>query len=110
MKSKVVNKTGVLRDVMLCQIEKTDIQFLFGYIVKHNNTRYRADDWFASSYVVEIRNHDKYCLVSTANSIYQVADYEIISVPLAAVENIRMGTPPRTAVAIVAGYFGKPIH
>lgn len=47
--------TGVLRDVQLCRIEQTNIQFLFGYIVEHINSRYKTDDWFASSCAIELK-------------------------------------------------------
>ena len=104
------NVTGVLRNVELCQIEDTETQFLFGYVVEHTNSRYSVDDWFATSFIVDIIPVGDYYLVKTANSTYRVPGYETINIPLQAITNIRMGTPPKTAINILNGTFGQTLQ
>jgi hypothetical protein len=100
--------TGILRDVEVCQIDETNITFLFGYVVTHNDCRYQAGDWFATSYIVNKERHDGYYIFTTANSTYLVTHYSKIIVPYNAITNIRSGTSPQTAIRICEGSFGKP--
>jgi len=102
--------SGTLRDVIICQIEKIDIEFLFGYVVEHTNAQYICDDWFASSYIQHIKNVDDCFVVTTANSTYQIPNYRTLVIPMAALDNIRMGTPPEKALRILNGSFGQSIH
>ncbi len=106
---KVTNSivTGVLRDVRLCTVTGTDVQFLFGYVTMHVSPRYAEGDWFASSYVVDINDCEDGMLVNTANSTYMVSGYKPIEIPSAAITNIRMGTQPEKALALLEGAYGK---
>lgn len=104
------NYTGQLRDVSLCKIENTDIEFLFGYVVEHVSPRFNKNDWFASSYLVKIEKINDYFVAETANSIYRIPAYTSITVPLKAIDNIRMGTPPEQALLILQGSFSQPLH
>ena len=102
------NYTGQLRDVSVCKIENTEIEFLFGYVVEHVSSRFHKDDWFASSYLVKIEKVDDYFVAETANSIYRIPTYTAMTVPLRALDNIRMGTPPEQALRILQGSFSPP--
>jgi len=89
--------TGVLRDVRRCYINDTGISFLFGYIVEHKSAQYKSGDWFASSYITDVRIiGGRYCFY-TANSVYMADNYASIIVSDASIDNIRMGTPPEVA-------------
>lgn len=104
------NYTGQLREVRLCKIENTDIKFLFGYVVEHVSPRFNKNDWFASSYLVKIEKINDYFVAETANSIYRITAYTPITVPLEALDNIRMGTSPEYALSILQGSFSKPLN
>ena len=83
---------------------------MFGYVVEHSNAQYARDDWFASSYILHIKSVGDYFAVTTANSTYQIPNYKTIVIPMAALDNIRMGTPPEKALHIIYGSFSKSIH
>jgi hypothetical protein len=100
--------TGQLRDVSLCKIENTDIEFLFGYIVEHVSPRFNKDDWFASSYLVKIEKINDFLVAETANSIYRIPAFTLMTVPLEALDNIRMGTPPEQAYVFFKALFLNP--
>lgn len=102
--------TGTLRDVILCQIDNTNIEFLFGYVVEHISIKFACHDWFASSYITKIKKVDDYFVVTTANSIYRIPTYKTMVVPMAAVDNIRMGATPEKALRIINGSFGQTLH
>jgi hypothetical protein len=104
------NHTGVLRNVTLCKIENTDIEFLFGYVVKHVSPKFNKDDWFATSYLVKIDKVDDYFMAETANSIYHISDYQSLNIPIEALDNIRTGTPPEKALQILQVSFTQILH
>jgi hypothetical protein len=93
--------TGSLRKAELCWIEGSDIHFLFGYVIEHSSPRYEKGDWFATSYIVNIEAFEDHYLFTTANSLYLVESFEMIEIPLIAVNNIRMGTPPKMALRLL---------
>jgi hypothetical protein len=88
--------TGRLTSAKLCCVIEHDIQFLFGYVLQHKSPRYLKGDWFATSYITNVEEVDGRYLFTTANSIYEVEGFESIAIPIAAIDNIRMGTPPET--------------
>jgi hypothetical protein len=106
----MLNYTGVLKNVTLCKIEDTEIEFLFGYVVEHISPKFNEDDWFASSYIVKIDSVDDYFLAETANSIYRISEYQSLNIPIGALDNIRMGTPPKKALQILQGSFTQILH
>lgn len=92
--------TGSLSNAELCWIKDSDVRFLFGYVIEHSSPRYEKGDWFATSYIVNIEAFEDHYLFTTANSLY-VESFEMIEIPLAAVDNIRMGTPPKKALRLL---------
>lgn len=70
---------------------------MFGYVFEHKSAQYKRGDWFASSYIEEVKVIDgRYCFY-TANSIYLADSYASIIVSDASIDNIRMGIPPEVA-------------
>lgn len=98
---KANHVTGMLTNARLCKIERTQISFLFAYIVSHSNPSFNVGDWFVSSYVICINDYDDYYLIKTANSVYQVPYFEEIEIPESAIEMVLSGTPPQTALALL---------
>lgn len=86
--------TGTLRDVRRCYIDNTEISFLFGYVIDHVSTRYSKDDWFASSYIREVKIVNGKYHFYTANSVYLTDNYTSIIVSDGDIDNIRLGMPP----------------
>jgi hypothetical protein len=89
--------SGILRDVRRCYIDDSSISFLFGYVVEHESKKFNVDDWFASSYIREVKAINGRYFFFTANSVYMADSYASIIISDACVENIRMGTPPEVA-------------
>ena len=80
--------TGTLRDVRRCYIDNTEISFLFGYVIDHVSTRYSKDDWFASSYIREVKIVNGKYHFYTANSVYLTDNYTSIIVSDSDIDNI----------------------
>jgi len=99
--SKNKHITGKLSHACLCRIEQTKIWFIYAYVVCHNSTMFKANDWFVSSYVVNIEKFEDHYLVKTANSINQIPSYEEIVIPESVVSIIRTGTAPMSAVKLL---------
>lgn len=92
--------TGILNNVRRCYIDNTGISFLFGYIAEHSSSKYEEGDWFASSYINNVKVIGGRYFFHTANSVYLTDSYTSIIVSDANIDNIRMGTPPELAKQI----------
>jgi hypothetical protein len=62
------------------------------------------------SYLVKIDKVDDYFLANKANSIYHLSDYQSIDIPIKALDNIRLGTPPENALQILQGTLTQKSH
>jgi hypothetical protein len=93
--------TGQLTNVQLCCVIGENIQFLFGYVLSHVSPQYSNGDWFATSYITDVESIGGRYLFTTANSIYEIDGFETIAIPLAAIDNIRMGTPPKKSLMLL---------
>jgi hypothetical protein len=62
------------------------------------------------SYLVKIDKVDDYFLAKKANSIYHLLDYHFIDIPIKALDNIQLGTPPENALQILQGTLTQKSH
>lgn len=96
--------TGKLKNVSICRVDGDDsYKFAFGYVVEHASSQYAPGDWFATSLITNVSEEDGSIIVETLNSIYLVDGASIVDIPSAAIGNIRMGTSPKKALAIING-------
>ena len=96
--------TGELRDVRVCRVDGDDTYlFAFGYVVSHTLAQYDSGDWFATSLITSIYDSQGQKVIKTLNSEYLVDATPLIDIPSSAINNIRNGTSPEKAVALVRG-------
>jgi hypothetical protein len=89
--------TGELEAALVCHVDDSDLAFLWGYVVTHKNNKYAKGDWFASSFIVNVKIQAGCYYFETNNSIYKVKSYRAVIVSDKSVVNIRMGCPPEFA-------------
>ena len=97
--SNVLSQTGILRDVRRCYIDDSSISFLFGYVVEHQSTQYSTGDWFATSYIREVKVKNGKYYFHTANSVYRADGYASLIVADDCLDRIRMGLKPEIATS-----------
>jgi hypothetical protein len=100
--------TGILRDVRRCYMDDSRISFLFGYVVEYESSKFNPGDWFASSYIRDVKTIDGRYFFYTANSVYVTDSSVSIIVPDACLDNIRMGTPPEIAARGIQSMISLP--
>tara|TARA_R110002167_G_scaffold235366_1_gene440646 strand:- start:635 stop:958 length:324 start_codon:yes stop_codon:yes gene_type:complete len=93
--------TGTLKHATLCRIAYTNIRFIFAYIVDHVNPKFNQNDWFASSYILNIEKHHNHYLIRTANSLYKVKSFTEKVIPDKAIELVKNGCPPQRIDSIL---------